>query len=264
MAWPPGSFLRPMPLPRTCRSQPTLAARVGYETTALTLPIALRANEVPAPASIALPIVVGRTNPFVKALVEKGAIAIKDLAPGQGLVAFVSSPLGGPDGIVVVGGDDAGTLAAGTALAAYLKARGVPASQASVTALVIDSDRRGLKSLVVRTSVGAAYVPAAMRALGDLDLAHRRGAEAGPSDSPRSTSVGFASEARTAGNTVASTAAQSPVPSARCSPHSVPRARGAHQGMVSRLTPRARPCRQTAHDVWRAAARTARRGSRHR
>ncbi|MSO49778.1 MAG: hypothetical protein EXQ49_07720 [Acidobacteria bacterium] len=177
-----------------------LAARLGYETTALTLPIALRANEVPAPASIALPIVVGRTNPFVKALVEKGAIAIKDLAAGQGLVAFVSSPLGGPDGIAVVGGDDAGTLAAGTALAAYLprlwgaagsrietaeqevaaylKARGVPASQASVTALVIDSDRRGLKSLVVRTSVGAAYVLAAMRALGDLDLAHRRGAEA--------------------------------------------------------------------------------------
>ncbi len=177
-----------------------LAARLGYETTALTLPIALRANEVPAPASIGLPIVVGRTNPFVKALVEKGAISIKDLAAGQGLVALVSSPLGGPDGIAVVGGDDAGTLAAGTALAAYLprlwgssgsrietaeqevaaylKARGVPSSQASVTALVIDSDRRGLKSLVIRTSVGAAQVSAAIQALGNLDLAHRRGAEA--------------------------------------------------------------------------------------
>ncbi|MEO6222290.1 MAG: hypothetical protein ABIP90_03505, partial [Vicinamibacterales bacterium] len=97
-----------------------LAARLGYETTALTLPIALRVTDVQAPASIGLPIVVGRTNPFVKALVEKGVVLTKDLTAGQGVVAFVSSPLGGPDGIAVVGADDAGTLAAGTALAAYL------------------------------------------------------------------------------------------------------------------------------------------------
>src|SRR5687767_2061564 len=54
-----------------------LAARLGYETTALTLPIALRVTDVQTPASIGLPIVIGRTNPFVKALVEKGVVQTK-------------------------------------------------------------------------------------------------------------------------------------------------------------------------------------------
>ena len=73
-----------------------LAARLGYETTALTLPIALRVTDVQTPASIGLPIVVGRTNPLIKALVDKGVLATKDLSAGQGVVAFVPSPLGGP------------------------------------------------------------------------------------------------------------------------------------------------------------------------
>jgi len=176
-----------------------LAARFGYETTAMTLPFVLRASDGAAPAAIALPIVVGRTNPFVKALIEKGTVSTKDLTAGQGLVARVASPTGGADGIVVVGADDAGTLAAGTALAAYLprlwgssgskietaeqevasylKTRGVSTGRASVTTLVIDSDRRGLKSITIHTPVAAAQVVAATRALNDLDAAHRRGAE---------------------------------------------------------------------------------------
>lgn len=177
-----------------------LAARLGYETTALTLPIALRVSDVQTPASIGLPIVVGRTNPFVKTLVEKGQVITKDLTAGQGVVAFVPSPLGGADGIAVVGFDDAGTLAAGTALAAYLprlwgsagsrietaeqevmaylKAHGAPVTQAAVTSLVIDSDRRGLKSIIIRASLPAAAIAAAKSALTSLDAAHRRGADA--------------------------------------------------------------------------------------
>jgi hypothetical protein len=177
-----------------------LAARLGYETTALTLPIALRAPEVQSPSTIGLPIIVGRTNPFVKALIDRGALATKDLTAGQGVVSLVASPLGGPDGIAVVGADDAGTLAAGTALAAYLprlwgsagsrietaeqevvsylKAHAAPATQAAVTSLIIDSDRRGLKSIVVRASLPAAAVPAAKAAFANLDAAHRRGVEA--------------------------------------------------------------------------------------
>ncbi len=177
-----------------------LAARLGYETTALTLPLALRVADVQTPAAIALPIVVGRTNPFVKTLVDTGAIVTKDLTAGQGIVAFVASPLGGADGIAVVGFDDAGTLAAGTALAAYLprlwgsagsrietaeqkviaylKAHRAPATQASVTTLVVDSERRGLKSIIIRASLPAAAVAAAKSALTALDAAHRRGADA--------------------------------------------------------------------------------------
>ena len=45
----------------------------------------------------------------MKPLID-GAIDITALKPGQGLVAAVASPLGGGDGLVVIGGDDEGTL----------------------------------------------------------------------------------------------------------------------------------------------------------
>ena len=43
-----------------------IAGRLGFETTALTLPIVIKSNEVAQPASIAVPILVGRSNPLVK------------------------------------------------------------------------------------------------------------------------------------------------------------------------------------------------------
>src|SRR5262245_42343769 len=42
-----------------------IAGRLGFETTALTLPIVVRAGDVAQPGSIALPILVGRTNALV-------------------------------------------------------------------------------------------------------------------------------------------------------------------------------------------------------
>ena len=143
-----------------------VAARLGFETMALTLPIVARDNEVTRPADVALPILVGRQNRFVRKLVDDGRLDLQVLGAGQGLVAVVPSPLGGPDGIVVVGADDEGTLAAGTELAArlprlwgmsgitlsgiqdqtvgYLRSRGVAASDARVRSLVIERDRGGL------------------------------------------------------------------------------------------------------------------------
>src|ERR1044072_2415417 len=97
-----------------------LAARLGYETTALTLPLVVRDADVAQPTSIAAPILVGRTNRFVQQLVSARALDLTSLKPGQGLIAAVASPLGGGDGLVVVGGDDAGTLNAGVELAARL------------------------------------------------------------------------------------------------------------------------------------------------
>src|SRR5262249_36140690 len=87
-----------------------IAARLGFETPALTLPVVLKATDVSQPASIAVPILVGRTNALMKPLIDRGTVNISGLKPGQGLVAVVQSPLGGPDGIVVVGADDEGTL----------------------------------------------------------------------------------------------------------------------------------------------------------
>jgi hypothetical protein len=80
-----------------------LAARLGYETTALTLPLVVHDSEITQPASVGVPILVGRENRFVKTLADARTIDLKSLTPGQGLVAAVAAPLcpGGSAGIVV-------------------------------------------------------------------------------------------------------------------------------------------------------------------
>ncbi len=169
-----------------------LAGRLGFETSAMTLPVVLRASD-PAAATAALPIYVGRTNPRIIDLIARGEIDLKPLEKGQGLLAMAGT------GVVIVGGDDAGTLAAGNVLAAYLPrlwgasgarldhvqaelkkylaARGVRATSAAVTALVIDSDKRGLKSMRVTMPMTALDLPRAKAAFDALDAAHRRGLE---------------------------------------------------------------------------------------
>jgi len=176
-----------------------IAGRLGFETTALTLPLVLRDSEIATPADIALPILVGRQNAFVQKLVERGALTLKSLQPGQGLVMLVPSPLGGPPGIVVVGADDAGTLTAGVELGArvprlwnmtgitlggieqqvstYLATKGVAAVTARVVSLTVDAERRGIASVGVRASVPAGLAARAASALSGLDAAHRRGQE---------------------------------------------------------------------------------------
>jgi len=80
-----------------------IAARLGYETLAMNLPLVAREDEVVRPQEIGLPILVGRENSAIKKLADQGLIDIKSLSPGQGLVAQVPSPLGGPDGLAVAG-----------------------------------------------------------------------------------------------------------------------------------------------------------------
>src|SRR5262245_19333654 len=176
-----------------------LAARLGYETTALTLPLVVRDADVAQAAAIAVPVLVGRGNRFVQRLVEARAIDVASLKPGQGLIAAVSSPLGGGDGLVVVGGDDEGTLNAGVELAArlprvwgmtgitlpaveeqatrYLHSHGVNASAASIMSMVVDSDRRGIARVTMRVSVADADASRAAKLLEELEAAHRRGQE---------------------------------------------------------------------------------------
>ena len=90
-----------------------IAARLGFETSALTLPLVVRDSEVPQPAGLMAPVLVGRSNSFVRTLITRGDISLDALSPGQGLIAIVRSPLGGPAGLVVAGSDDKGTLTAG-------------------------------------------------------------------------------------------------------------------------------------------------------
>jgi len=182
-----------------------LAARLGYETTALTLPLVVRDGDVAPTASIGvpgIPILVGRENRFVKKLAEARTIDLSALKPGQGIVAAVAAPLGPGNavaGIVVAGGDDEGTLNAGVELAArlprawgmngialpaigdqavrYLRAHGVTATEPGITSMVVDSDKRGVASVTLRLDIAEGDGPRAARALEDLELAHRRGQE---------------------------------------------------------------------------------------
>jgi hypothetical protein len=176
-----------------------LAARLGFETTALSLPIVVRDHDVQQPDSIALPILVGRENALVAKISGRGDLNLQSLKPGQGLIVAVSSPLGGGDGVVVAGSDPAGTLAAANELAArlprlwsmtgitlrmieeqaaqYLRSRAVQAGPASISSILVDSDRRGIASVTVVVQVPAADASRALRALADLDTAHRRGLE---------------------------------------------------------------------------------------
>jgi hypothetical protein len=177
----------------------SIAGRLGFETTALTLPIVVRAGDISQAASVALPILVGRTNPLTKTLIDRGAIDVKPLKPGQGLLAVVQAPFGGGDGIVVIGGDDEGTLNAGNALAAYLprlwgatgarvgqveaqtirylKSAGITATSRGVSSIVVDSDRRGVARVTLRVETPQAEATRVMQAIEQLDLAHRRGQE---------------------------------------------------------------------------------------
>ena len=176
-----------------------VAARLGYETLAMNLPLVLREDEAAhAPESV-LRILIGRENSMVKKLAEQGVIDIKSLKPGQGLVALVALPPGGEDGLAVVGGDDEGTLTAALELAArlpriwsmsgitlsgieeqalrYLRAKGVAAFSANISSMIVDSDRRGIARVDLRIQVGAADGAKSRALLEELDLAHRRGFE---------------------------------------------------------------------------------------
>ena len=88
-----------------------VAGRLGFETSEAVLPVLLRDSETLS-ADI-VPIFVGRTNVHVTALAGRGAIDLKSLTAGQGLVALVESPVGGGMAVVIAGADDEGTMAAG-------------------------------------------------------------------------------------------------------------------------------------------------------
>ncbi|HEU5432360.1 MAG TPA: hypothetical protein VFU81_11900, partial [Thermomicrobiales bacterium] len=171
-----------------------LAARLGFETSALTLPIVI--NDTADMPAGTIPIVVGRENALLKR-VTGAVVSLSDLTPGQGLIAAARTANGGL-AIVVAGADDKGTLAAAQELAGrlprlwnmsgitlpaiedqvstFLRAHGINAGHPAVSAVVIDSNRRGIASVHVVLPADAAAAQVG-RAVDDLDAAHRRGAE---------------------------------------------------------------------------------------
>ena len=97
-----------------------VAARLGFETSALTLPLGATDNEITAGTSTPPLVLVGRSNALVSRLVAERKLDLSELKAGQGMIALVPAAFSGTDAVVVVGGDDNGTAAAAAAGAARL------------------------------------------------------------------------------------------------------------------------------------------------
>jgi hypothetical protein len=94
-----------------------IAARLGLETTGVTLPLAKGEDEVRDPAREQSPILVGRDNRLVQDLAKIGRARLDDLRPGEGVVQIVPRAFGNLTATVVAGADPAGTEAASLYLA---------------------------------------------------------------------------------------------------------------------------------------------------
>ncbi len=94
-----------------------IAARLGLDSTGVTLPMARSAAEVTDPAREQNPILIGRTNALVQALEKIGRTRFDDLGPGEGAVEIVPRAFGTVTATVVAGADPSGTDAAARYLA---------------------------------------------------------------------------------------------------------------------------------------------------
>ena len=97
-----------------------IAARLGLETTGVTLPLARPVDDVREPAREQNPILVGRDNRLVQDLVKIGRADLGDLQPGDGVIQVVPRAFGGVTATVVAGADAAGTEAASSYLARHV------------------------------------------------------------------------------------------------------------------------------------------------
>src|SRR5207248_5586938 len=93
-----------------------IAARLGLETTGITLPLTRVAEKVRTPEREPSPILVGRSNTLVERLVKIGKARLDDLLPGEGAVQIVPKAFGNATATVVAGADAAGTDAAASYL----------------------------------------------------------------------------------------------------------------------------------------------------
>lgn len=90
----------------------TLAARIGLESTGITVPIARPAGMLASP-EIAPPLVlIGLNHPLVQRLIADSRLQPWSLAPGEGIVCVVRRAFGLKPAVVVAGGDAAGTARA--------------------------------------------------------------------------------------------------------------------------------------------------------
>src|SRR5262245_47595078 len=105
------------PTVREIRVAANIAARLGLESSAMTLPLVVRDSST---AIGKMPLLLGRSNALVTRLEQQGVVDLKSLQKGQGLIAAVRAPSGEGTAIVIAGADDEGTLAAANEFASRL------------------------------------------------------------------------------------------------------------------------------------------------
>ncbi len=89
-----------------------LAARLGLESTGLTIPIVRRPGEIEAPAREPTLILAGAGHPLVVELADSGRVAPDTLPAGHGLIEVVPDAFGSKPTLVVTGPDDEGAARA--------------------------------------------------------------------------------------------------------------------------------------------------------
>jgi hypothetical protein len=85
-----------------------LAARLGLESTGISVPIARTPKALTAPATEPLLVLIGISHPVVEQLIKEGKWQAPSLQPGEGLIQLVRKAFGEKSALVVTGGDATG------------------------------------------------------------------------------------------------------------------------------------------------------------
>jgi hypothetical protein len=85
-----------------------LAARLGLESTGISLPIARTAKTLTAPESEPILVLIGTSHPLAGQLIKNNKWDPPPLQPGEGLIQLVKKAFGEKSAIIVTGGDAAG------------------------------------------------------------------------------------------------------------------------------------------------------------
>ena len=144
-----------------------IAARLGFETTALDLPLILKDSEVSDIREVPNPILLGRRNQFIEWMVEEGKL--DECAPGQGFVALYLPPSADHSAIIISGGDEEGEKKAANYVAArlphlwdldgacledvekdvtnFLSEQSIPVNSCATLGIILEGPKKGVKRL---------------------------------------------------------------------------------------------------------------------
>jgi hypothetical protein len=89
-----------------------LAARLGLESTGISVPVAKTAAALSAPESEPMLVLIGTSHPVVEQLIKEKKFVAPALQPGEGLIQVVKKAFGEKSALIVTGGDAAGVARA--------------------------------------------------------------------------------------------------------------------------------------------------------